>query len=191
VPVHSLIPVGAVLRDRYYEVENFYTFPVDTEGWEDACRLVNEKYAAYPGHPACVVDLVWDLRFEVVHGMAGQTGMIDRERVQHLDDEHWQRVQGWRPALPEGVGEAYVRNLSKQCSWAPVGRTVVAASDTCRQHATSAVETPEGNRLYRCEQHKGRVTGDTRGRIRMRVQVRQEDVHPSLWSFGTPRLVPA
>lgn len=30
-----------------------------------------------------------------------------------------------------------------------------AASDTCLGHATTAVEMPNGNRMYRCDEHRG------------------------------------
>lgn len=32
-----------------------------------------------------------------------------------------------------------------------------ALSDACRQPATSAVETPHGSKLYRCDDHRGIV----------------------------------
>jgi len=53
--MHSSTPVGATVRDRWYEADG-YRFLVSSEGFEAAVRVVREKYRDHPNHPACVVD---------------------------------------------------------------------------------------------------------------------------------------
>lgn len=181
---HSLIPVGATLKGRWYEVEHNLRFPVDTEGWEDACRTINERYAAGWPDWACVVDLVWDLRWEPTeeNRTCGQTGMIDRTQVRHLDDAHWDLVRGWAPPLPAGMAEVRVVDLHKRCAFDPMrgGRRGIATSDLCGKPATSAHERPDGARTWRCEEHKGAATLLERGYVRLRVLVRADEVDPRL-----------
>jgi hypothetical protein len=67
------------------------------------------------------------------------------------------------PADPDAktIAELYV-NCSLQLI--NFDRPGLAASDTCQQPATSAVELPNGNIMWRCPRHEGMRTltpGDT------------------------------
>lgn len=178
--IHASVPVGATLRDRYYEVEHYKRFPVDAEGFEDAVSVVREKYRDYPGHPACVVDLCWDLGWEPgpQGGACGMIGMIERMQVQHLDEAHWERVRRTRDPLPPGKAEVYVRALeAKQCSYDRPGLTERSA--ICRAPAVSAIETATDNRMWRCREHEGRLDYLHQGKIRLRVLADAGDVDPA------------
>lgn len=50
-----------------------------------------------------------------------------------------------------------VKDMYVQCSLVVRNHGAIgfAASDTCKVHATSAVEMANGDRMYRCEKHRG------------------------------------
>lgn len=51
----------------------------------------------------------------------------------------------------------YVSDLHVKCSLQVrnIGKQGHAASDNCNDHATSAVEMPNGDREWRCSRHQG------------------------------------
>lgn len=66
-----------------------------------------------------------------------------------------------------------VHELHVLCSY-PTRPDVIAASDTCRRPAESAVASGD-NRLYRCGVHRGLVRGTITGEVSEHVRRRWQD----------------
>lgn len=60
--------------------------------------------------------------------------------------------------------EVRVADRYVQCMY-PLVKRAQAASDCCRQHATTTVELPNGVHSYRCRQHRGLIKGNVRGPV--------------------------